>query len=85
MESFFGTFKDWVDYKSCESLDDLKHQVNNYIEKYNNERYQWGLNKMTPVQYRGHLRLFYFNLKHIVIYQLLKFANGLVQVIPLSI
>lgn len=55
MESFFGTFKDWVDYKSCKSLDDLKHQVNNYIEKYNNERYQWGLNKMIPVQYRGHL------------------------------
>ncbi|MYL38915.1 IS3 family transposase, partial [Halobacillus litoralis] len=23
--------------------------------KYNNERYQWKLNKMTPVQYRGHL------------------------------
>ncbi|MCA1021374.1 IS3 family transposase, partial [Halobacillus litoralis] len=22
---------------------------------YNNERYQWKLNKMTPVQYRGHL------------------------------
>ncbi|WP_412098065.1 IS3 family transposase, partial [Halobacillus litoralis] len=21
----------------------------------NNERYQWKLNKMTPVQYRGHL------------------------------
>ncbi|NHM30631.1 IS3 family transposase, partial [Neobacillus terrae] len=23
--------------------------------EYNNHRYQWGLNKMTPVQYRGHL------------------------------
>ncbi|WP_143331309.1 IS3 family transposase, partial [Clostridium peptidivorans] len=22
---------------------------------YNNYRYQWGLNKMTPVQYRDHL------------------------------
>ncbi|WP_230504953.1 IS3 family transposase, partial [Sutcliffiella rhizosphaerae] len=22
---------------------------------YNNNRYQWGLKKMTPVQYRGHL------------------------------
>lgn len=55
MESFFGTFKDWVDHKSCESLDELKHQTNEYINKYNNERYQWGINKMTPVQYRGHL------------------------------
>ncbi|MBV7507981.1 IS3 family transposase, partial [Bacillus sp. sid0103] len=25
------------------------------IEEYNNDRYQWGLNRMTPVQYRGHL------------------------------
>ncbi|MBV7505891.1 IS3 family transposase, partial [Bacillus sp. sid0103] len=24
-------------------------------EEYNNDRYQWGLNRMTPVQYRGHL------------------------------
>ncbi|WP_230504738.1 IS3 family transposase, partial [Sutcliffiella rhizosphaerae] len=23
--------------------------------EYNNNRYQWGLKKMTPVQYRGHL------------------------------
>jgi hypothetical protein len=33
---------------------------------YNNERYQWSRNKMTPVQYRSHLllaswtSLFYF-------------------------
>ncbi|WP_308162636.1 IS3 family transposase [Bacillus sp. ISL-7] len=25
------------------------------MEEYNNDRYQWGLNRMTPVQYRGHL------------------------------
>ncbi|MCM3246616.1 IS3 family transposase [Cytobacillus pseudoceanisediminis] len=25
------------------------------IEEYNQHRYQWGLNKMTPGQYRGHL------------------------------
>ncbi len=55
MESFFGHFKDMVDHKSCESLDQLKEEVNQYIIKYNNERYQWKLNKMTPVQYRGHL------------------------------
>lgn len=55
MESFFGTFIDWVDHKSCASLEELKHQTNEYINKYNNERYQWGINKMTPAQYRGHL------------------------------
>lgn len=55
MESFFGHFKDMVDHKSCETLDALESKVSNYIDRYNNERYQWGLKKMTPVQYRGHL------------------------------
>lgn len=55
MESFFGHFKDEVDYKDCNSLIELKQLVDSYIDEYNNHRYQWGLNKMTPVQYRGHL------------------------------
>ncbi len=55
IESFFGHFKDHVNYKSCESLKQLKQEVNEYMEEYNNYRYQWGLMKMTPAQYRGHL------------------------------
>jgi len=55
MESFFGHFKDEVHYKECTNLRELKQIVDSYIEEYNNHRYQWGLNKMTPVQYRGHL------------------------------
>lgn len=55
MESFFGHFKDIVDHKSCETYNELKDKVSDYIDRYNNERYQWGLMKMTPAQYRGHL------------------------------
>lgn len=55
MESFFGHFKDEVCYKECNSLKELKRVVNTYIKEYNYQRYQWGLNKMTPVQYRSHL------------------------------
>ncbi len=55
IESFFGHFKDRVDHKSCSSFHQLKKEVNDYIKRYNHRRYQWGLNKMTPVQYRGHL------------------------------
>lgn len=55
MESFFGHFKDIVDHKACETFEELKHKVGDYITKYNNERYQWGLKKMTPIQYRDHL------------------------------
>ncbi|MBM7694894.1 transposase InsO family protein [Peribacillus deserti] len=55
IESFFGHFKDEVDFKECTSLSELKQIVDSYIEEYNCHRYQWGLNKMTPVQYRDHL------------------------------
>lgn len=55
IESFFGHLKDEIDLKSCQSFEEVKELVENYINYYNNERYQWGLNKMTPVQYRRHL------------------------------
>jgi putative transposase len=55
MESFFGHLKDEVDYSECQSFEELQELIGNYIEEYNNYRYQWSLNKMTPVQYRSHL------------------------------
>lgn len=55
MESFFGHFKDEVDYKSCQSFNELKDLTTEYINHYNNERRQWNLNKMTPAEYKQHL------------------------------
>ena len=55
IESFFGHLKDDVDIKSCQTFEEVKSKVENYIYYYNNERYQWDLNKMTPVQRRCHL------------------------------
>lgn len=54
-ESFFGHLKDEVDYKSCNTLAEIKAKINHYIVYYNNYRYQWNLKKMTPIQYRDHL------------------------------
>ena len=54
-ESFFGHFKDETEIKSCETLEELKREINSYMTYYNNYRYQWDLKKMTPVQYRNHL------------------------------
>jgi transposase InsO family protein len=54
-ESFFGHFKDEAYIKPCETLEELKKEIKNYMTYYNNYRYQWDLNKMTPVQYRDHL------------------------------
>lgn len=36
MESFFGHFKDEVDFKNCKTLEDLKIVVANHIHHYNN-------------------------------------------------
>lgn len=54
-ESFFGHFKDEAYIKSCSSFEELYKEVNEYMDYYNNYRCQWGLKKMTPVQYRNHL------------------------------
>lgn len=54
-ESFFGHFKDETNIKSCETFEELKEEINQYMDYYNNFRYQWGLKKMTPVEYRNHL------------------------------
>jgi putative transposase len=54
-ESFFGHFKDEAYIKPCTTLDELKHEIKQYMTYYNHYRYQWNLKKMTPVQYRDHL------------------------------
>mgnify|MGYP002675076918 CR=1 FL=1 len=55
IESFFGHMKDDIDIKSCQTFEEVKSLVEKYIYYYNNERYQWNLNKMTPAQRRYHL------------------------------
>lgn len=54
-ESFFGHFKDEANIKYCQSLNELREEINQYMNYYNNYRYQWKLKKMTPVEYRNHL------------------------------
>ena len=54
-ESFFGHFKDETYIKTCDTLEQLKNEIKQYMIYYNYYRYQWDLKKMTPVQYRNHL------------------------------
>jgi len=55
IESFFGHLKDELDYKDCKTFEELRLLIKNYIHYYNNERAQWDLNKMTPIEYGDHL------------------------------
>lgn len=54
-KAYLSTIKDEAYIKSCETLEDLKKEIKQYILYYNKYRYQWNLKKMTPVQYRNHL------------------------------
>lgn len=55
IESFFGHLKDDVDYRDCKTFEELYSLIEEYVRYYNNERQQWELKKMTPVDYRNHL------------------------------
>lgn len=54
-ESFFGHMKDEIDSKGCSTFEELQLLIDDYMEYYNNFRYQWGLKKLTPIQYRNQL------------------------------
>lgn len=54
-ESYFGHMKDELNLDTCFTFRDVCNEIKDYIEYYNNYRYQWGLEKMTPVKYRNHL------------------------------
>lgn len=54
-ESYFGHMIDELNLDTCFTFRDVCNEIKDYIEYYNNYRYQWNLKKMTPVQYRNHL------------------------------
>ena len=54
-ESFFGHMKDEIDLNGCQTYEDVQAVIDHYIDYYNNYRCQWGLKKLTPVQYRNQL------------------------------
>lgn len=55
IESFFGHLKDDVDYEKAKNFEELSNSINEYMDYYNNHRYQWGIQKMTPAKYKNHL------------------------------
>lgn len=51
-ESFFGHFKDEVDYRSCRNILELEDKIWKYADYYNFDRPQWTRNRMAPVYYQ---------------------------------
>ena len=50
-ESFFGHMKQEIDISKCITNEDVKKVVDDWIDYYNNDRYQWDLAKLSPREY----------------------------------
>lgn len=50
-ESFFGHMKDEIDLTKCNNFDEVKIIIDDWINYYNTERYQWELAKLSPDEY----------------------------------
>lgn len=50
-ESFFGHMKDEIDLSDCKKYLDAKAKIDNWMDYYNKERYQWQLCKLSPDEY----------------------------------
>jgi len=55
IESFFGHLKDEINMEHCKTFEELKEEINEYMDYYNNDRGQWDIKRMTPNQYKHHL------------------------------
>lgn len=50
-ESFFGHMKDEIDLSGCTTFMQVKAVIDDWMDYYNNERYQWQLAKLSPNEY----------------------------------
>jgi len=50
-ESFFGHMKDEIDISECLTFDEVYHVIGDWVDYYNNDRYQWDLAKLSPKEY----------------------------------
>lgn len=55
-ESFFGHMKDEIHLERCNSFSDLNLEIDDYMDYYNNDRYQWRLAKLSPNRYANYLK-----------------------------
>ena len=65
-ESFFGHMKDEIDVSGCTKYREVKAIIDDWIDYYNNERYQWQLAKLSPNEYYGYITTGIYPLKGIV-------------------
>ena len=64
-ESFFGHMKDEVDLSGSKDSPDAKAVIDDWIDHYNNDRYQWQLARLSPNEYYTYIMTGDYPLKSI--------------------
>jgi transposase InsO family protein len=54
-ESFYGHMKDEIEIGRCETFEDIYNVIADWTDYYNNDRYQWDLDKLSPSEYYKYL------------------------------
>ena len=62
-ESFFGHMKDEIDLSKCKTFEEVKKIIDDWIDYYNNERYQWNLAKLSTNEYYEYITTGIYPLK----------------------
>lgn len=65
-ESFFGHMKDEIDISKCTKYREVKAVIDDWIDYYNNERYQWQLAKLSPNEYFQYITTGIYPLKDVI-------------------
>lgn len=65
-ESFFGHMKDEIDISKCKTYQEIKAVIDDWMDYYNNERYQWQLAKLSPNEYYQYITTGIYPLKNII-------------------
>ena len=65
-ESFFGHMKDEIDVNECTKYHEVKAIIDDWLDYYNNDRYQWQLAKLSPNQYYEYITTGIYPLEGII-------------------
>lgn len=68
-ESFFGHMKDEIDVSGCTKFREVNVIVDDWMNYYNTERYQWQLAKLSPDEYYKYITTGIYPLEGIVNYK----------------
>lgn len=55
-ESLFGHMKDEIDLDGCDTHEQVAALIDDWVDYYNNDRYQWELAKLSPNEYARYLK-----------------------------